>query len=278
MADTIWKRFGNVENYVEPFAGSIAVLLANPNPSKIETVNDIDCYIANFFRALALDPDNVIKYADNPVNEADLHARQTWLLSSSTNEWRAKMHSDPDHYDSKIAGWWVWGICASIGTNWLQSKNLNSVPHLSSAGQGIHGITKDMSEWLNDISKRIRSVRVTCGDWSRVVTKSVTYNSVGLSKDGITGILLDPPYLLSGRDKVYNIDDDVFTNVCKWAVDNESPKMRIAVCGHDGTYDFPDTWTKYSWQSNGYGSMGNDRGRENAKKEVIWFSQSCIKV
>lgn len=29
-ADLVWARFGNVPNYVEPFAGSLAVLLARP--------------------------------------------------------------------------------------------------------------------------------------------------------------------------------------------------------------------------------------------------------
>lgn len=39
------------EHYVEPFAGSLAVLLAKP-PSAMETVNDLDGDIVNFWRVL----------------------------------------------------------------------------------------------------------------------------------------------------------------------------------------------------------------------------------
>jgi DNA adenine methylase len=41
VADIVWDRFGDVANYVEPFFGSGAVLLARPHPPRIETVNDL---------------------------------------------------------------------------------------------------------------------------------------------------------------------------------------------------------------------------------------------
>lgn len=49
-APLIWECLGNVTNYVEPFAGSLAVLLLRPwGPGRNETVNDKDCYVANFW-------------------------------------------------------------------------------------------------------------------------------------------------------------------------------------------------------------------------------------
>jgi hypothetical protein len=80
VADLVWERFGDVPNYVEPFAGSLAVLLRRPHPPRIETVNDLDCFIANFWRAIQHDPEAVAHYANWPVNEADLHARHLWLV------------------------------------------------------------------------------------------------------------------------------------------------------------------------------------------------------
>src|SRR3989454_6980254 len=41
----------NCHHYCEPFAGSAAVLL-NRTPSPVETYNDIDADVANFFRVL----------------------------------------------------------------------------------------------------------------------------------------------------------------------------------------------------------------------------------
>lgn len=40
-ASLIWERLGDVPNYVEPFFGSGAVLLARPHEPGIETINDL---------------------------------------------------------------------------------------------------------------------------------------------------------------------------------------------------------------------------------------------
>jgi DNA adenine methylase len=117
VSSEVWTRFGDVRNYVEPFAGSLAVLLGRPSEPKVETVNDKDCYLANFWRAVQQDPEQVAFFADSPVNEADLHARHLWLVSTARARAEAVM-SDPDHFDAKVAGWWVWGLCAWIGTGW----------------------------------------------------------------------------------------------------------------------------------------------------------------
>ncbi len=132
VADLVWDRFGNVPNYVEPFFGSGAVLLARPHTPGIETINDMDCLVANFWRAVQHNPGGVAEHADNPVNEADQHARHLWLCSQE--EFRERMKTEPDFYDERIAGWWVWGQCIWIGSGWCSVK----LPHLGDAGTGIH--------------------------------------------------------------------------------------------------------------------------------------------
>lgn len=127
-AHLIWSRLGDVSNYVEPFAGSLAVMLARPHTPRIETVNDRDCYLANFWRALKSDPERVARYADWPVNEADLHARHRWLCSRK--RFAVRMLAEPDYYDAKIAGWWAWGISQWIGGGWC------SKPEWSGRGAG----------------------------------------------------------------------------------------------------------------------------------------------
>jgi hypothetical protein len=119
VAAEVWARLGNVANYCEPFFGSGAVLLLRPHAPKIETVSDLDSYLCNFWRATKHDPEAVVEYADGPVMEADLHARHRWLvLSDDAAAFRERMRHDPDYYDPKIAGWWVWGICCWIGSGW----------------------------------------------------------------------------------------------------------------------------------------------------------------
>ena len=131
-AHLVWPRFGDTINYVEPFAGSLAVMLMRPHPPKNETVNDLDCYLANFWRALQADPAGVAENADWPVNEADLHARHQWLHKQE--EFRERMHSERDFYDAKIAGTWVWGISAWIGDNWCRTSVQRGMPNPRAQG------------------------------------------------------------------------------------------------------------------------------------------------
>jgi site-specific DNA-adenine methylase len=198
VADLVWERFGDVANYVEPFAGSLAVLLGRPHTPRTETVNDLDCYLANFWRALQADPDAVARWADWPVNEADLLARHRWLQTRAA--FREQMHADPEYHDAKIAGWWVWGLSAWIGSGWCAHARVpEQLPHLGNAGMGVHRPTQKLphlgdagrgvlAEYLGSLASRLRRVRVACGEWDRVLGDSVTF------KHGTTGVFLDPPY------------------------------------------------------------------------------------
>lgn len=119
-AALIWRALGDPPNYVEPFFGSGASLLARPpklpGRARTETVNDLDCYLTNFWRAVRADPAGVASWADWPVSELDLHARHRWLVSRE--EVRRQMRADPDWFDVQVAGWWVWGLSQWIGSGW----------------------------------------------------------------------------------------------------------------------------------------------------------------
>ena len=158
VAASVWQRFGNVPNYVEPFAGSLAVLLGRPHAPKIETVNDKDCYLANFWRAVQHAPDEVARWADYPVNEIDLHARHRWLIGQES--FRQKMLDDPEYYDVRIAGWWVWGLCSWIGSGWC-SASYQSLPYLGSMGQGMYALSQKLPH-LGDAGRGIH--RTTLDD------------------------------------------------------------------------------------------------------------------
>lgn len=125
-AHLVWPRFGNVPNYVEPFFGSGAVLLARDVAPHLETVNDADCYLANFWRALVSNPEVLATHADWPINEADLHARHQWLMNQS--EFRERMKTDPEYFDVKVAGWWVWGLSQWIGSGWCSPSERTQKP------------------------------------------------------------------------------------------------------------------------------------------------------
>lgn len=128
VSPLIWKRFGDVPNLVDPFFGRNTLVLSRPHwdnergdfgvnkSHRTETINDIDCFVANFWRSVKNDPDKVAHYADWPVSEVDLHARHLWLVNQE--EFINAMRQDPEYFDPKIAGWWVWGINLWIGGGW----------------------------------------------------------------------------------------------------------------------------------------------------------------
>ena len=120
VAHLVWERFGDVRHYVEPFAGSLAVLLGRPHPPRVETVNDLDPYLANFWRAVRADPHGVAEHADWPISEADLHARHQWLVEQA--DFRESILADPHYYDVLVAGWWVWGLSVWIGGEWCSER------------------------------------------------------------------------------------------------------------------------------------------------------------
>ncbi len=86
VALEVWRRFGDPKNYIEPFCGSCAVLLARPSEPKIETVNDMDGLLTNFWRAVRAEPDAVADLMNWPVNEIDLEARHKWLCAQPAKD------------------------------------------------------------------------------------------------------------------------------------------------------------------------------------------------
>ena len=147
IAPKIWEAIGDVDNFIEPFFGSGAVLLARPDwhQGTCETVNDIDAYICNFFRALRAVPDEVAAHCDSlRVDETDLLATHLWLVNSG-KERIAKLEADRDYYDAKVAGLWVAGINQWIGSGWCSGEGpwqlidgAVQLPHLGNAGRGVN--------------------------------------------------------------------------------------------------------------------------------------------
>ena len=306
----VWARFGDTPNYVEPFAGSMAVLLGRPakHAAKIETVNDLDGFIANFWRAVQFDPDSTASWADWPVIESDLTARHAWLVGQRESLLR-RLEGDPEFFDAKIAGWWVAGVCGWIGGGFCSGEgpwqvvggelvNVRKMPHLTNAGRGVNrsmphvgnagqGVNRSMphvgnagrgvNRWFTDLSERLRRVRVLNGDWERALSESVTI------RHGMTSVFLDPPY---GEEveqtRVYATDSGtVSADVRKWCVENgDNALLRIALCGyegegHDKLLDYG--WTAHAWKaSGGYGGGRDSIGDANRHKERIYFSPACI--
>lgn len=315
VATEAWSRFGSVRNYIEPFFGSGAVWLACPlQPRPVAAVNDMNAYVANFWRAVAAEPDAVAGYCDWPVNEIDQEARHRWLVAVDNGVHRRtalaeRMAHDPDYYDAKVAGWWAWGLSAWIGKGWCDGEyhpesgegvgsqtctNGAKLPHISNAGMGVHcqlphighagkGVhgarSAVLCDWFRDLQAAFRGVRVCCGDWSRLCRSD---SALGLGDLAPVAVFLDPPYGAEDRDNCYGIHDSftVAADVRAWCIDHgDDSRLRIALCGYsgEGHEDLAERgWTAYSWQAKGGYSNVRGARNQNAAREAIWFSPHCL--
>lgn len=392
IVDMVWDRLGNPVNVVEPFAGSLAVLLARPHAPTIETVNDLDGHLINLWRSIQQAPDIVAHYADQPVHEIELHARHKYL-TALRGRLAARLLDDPFYCNPMIAGWWIWGLCAWIGSGWcsgsqpkkrpelgagesgrprngkgVHTKGMHSgqlpdlgaraegqtggrgvhrasmrLPHLGAGtggeddhpcahyGQGVHaagmraggqlpkvsggsgngpmakagdgvhsGATRSrLPEVFAALSNRLRYVRVTCGDFERILSPAVTW------RHGLTGVFLDPPYppdagLAGGLYASTRTEREVFDRCFRWAITNGARNdLRIAFCYYDGVTVRPVAengepahgpaedvtralkrhgWDVVAWKAHG-GYSGQSEGENvNAARERVAFSPACLRA
>ena len=306
MADIIWQALGQPKHYIEPFFGSGAVLLQRPDYDPTihtETICDKDGFIANVWRAIQFAPEKTAEYCDWPVNHADLSARKKAMIKRMP-ELLPKLIEDEKFFDVEIAGYWIWAASCWIGSGLTITgqiphignagkgvhkigkrphignagkgvHKIGQIPHISDAGKGVHKkYNANIYDWFEQLSIRLRYVRVVCGDWTRVCGGNWQDNM------GNVGIFFDPPYGVSDRDtNVYNVDSmDVAHDVRKWAIERGKIKTyRIVIAGYDEHNDLADYgWTSHAWKAQGgYANVGDGRGKENRQKEVLWFSPYC---
>ena len=270
------------------------MLLGAPPGKRVETINNADGFVSNFWRSIAKCSEDVAHHADWPVNETDLFARHSWLVRQ-TKSLTERLHADPDWFDVKIAGWWCWGACNWIGTGWCSGDGpwvndgerivkrtgeggvRSQLPHLSS-GQGINRTTEQprrayIMDWFALLHERLRDVRVTCGDWSRVVKDSVT------TRHGLTGVFLDPPYTKGAMDYAAGgVGGALADEVRAWCLANGDDKLlRIVLCGHAGEHDelLAHGWHIRTWAAR-KGYALSDEAVQNSKDETLWCSPHCV--
>ena len=299
-APLVWRALGDPAGYVEPFAGSAAVLLARTlKGRRVETLNDADGWLVNAWRAIRLAPDDVAEHAFGPVTEIDYHARLAWLQERRDAELVAWLEGNPEAHDPKAAGWWLYVLACGIGDPFGPGpwrvvdghlRDTRELPHLGNAGQGVNrklphlgnagrGVNRELPHlgnagqgaltlYMRRLAERLSRVRITCGDWQRVVKPSVLRSGSG--GDGGRAVFLDPPYATSGD--LYAHREDVGEAVRTWCR-TASPDLRIVLCGYDDEHD------SLGWRSiegrSGRGAGYSTRA-DNGRRERLWLSPACF--
>src|SRR3990172_8019346 len=112
----IWRRFGKLNMYIEPFCGSAAILLGRPRHLRcgIEYLNDLDGMLVNVWRAIKADPDGVAKAIPLLAHEWNLLAVHR-VLQARWTEIQDKCKADLDFHDAELAGYWLYRNALWIG-------------------------------------------------------------------------------------------------------------------------------------------------------------------
>ena len=310
-APAVWRALGDPAGYVEPFAGSAAVLLARPpfKGRRTETLNDADGWLVNAWRAIQHSPHETAAHAHGPVTEIDYHARLAWLQERRTPELVAWLEGDPEAHDPKAAGWWLYVLACGIGDPFGPGpwrvidghlRDTRKLPHLGDAGRGVNrelphlgnagqGVNRELphlgdagkgeqqarlTHYFLRLAERLASVRITCGDWRRVLTPSVTRSGTG--GDGSRAIFLDPPYATSGD--LYAVTEGhetISAQVRDWCL-TAPPDLRIVLCGYDTEHAELEAHGWVVTDGKAGGGAGYSTNSASGRRERLWLSPECI--
>ena len=170
------------EHYIEPFAGSLAVLLAKPR-SKIETVNDLDEDLMTFWRVLREQPE-----------ELERHARLTPYSRKELNNASQEL----SHLDDMERARRVW-VRLSQGRRNSMSRN-QGWRSAKAAGVGMSRPTylETFANRFEAVAERIAGVTLESMD----AIEMIQY----YGGDPSVCIYADPPYLGSIRSTGYEVE------------------------------------------------------------------------
>lgn len=244
IADQIVALLPSHLHYVEPYAGSLAVLLAKPR-SKMETVNDLDRDVMTFWRVLRDRPDDL--------------ARVAALTPHSRAEHLEAYTDHPDELE-QARRVWVRLTQGRAGTMRKTGWRHYVDPHGSSIPMAAY--LEAYRERLYPAAARLMDVSLECLPGLEVIAKYGTHPDVLL--------YVDPPYLGSTRARNYRHEMGAESDHRELAEALRAARAAVVLSGYDsplyrGLYD---GWHRHEIRT-GTGQANGWRDRV----EVLWSNR-----
>lgn len=249
--DWIFPLLPECHHYVEPFSGSASILL-NRKPAEIETINDIDGSLVNFFRVLRDSPDELV--------------RQISMTPISRSEYLQAIEADrADDGDltalEKARRFYVRARQArgGLSQNGRQSQWTNHVPVSSCRMSDVVARWQTGCTELEEIAIRLLSVQMD---------NRPAVEVLGLYDHGDTLFYCDPPrFQETGKGRCAHAsgmtesDHEAFLE----AVNDISGLVAISGYASDLYMDCLSDWMMHVEPE----SHSNERKREE-RKEILW--------
>lgn len=198
LADIILENIPEHITYLEPFFGSGAVFFSK-GPSQIETINDLDSRVYNFFKVCRDSPEKL--------------AMAAYLTPMSRQEQMESVNENPDTLESArrflTQSWQSIGGVQRHKTGWR--SNIDKI------GGKLHE-WNEIPERILEVADRLKCAQIENQDAVKLLQR---YNR----KDVFAYV--DPPYLLSTRKgRYYETDME----------DNQHPEFLVILREFEGKF------------------------------------------
>jgi DNA adenine methylase len=255
--DRLYPYFpSECHTYLEPFIGSGAVLVGNPNSYSVEYANDSNQDIVNFYNQVI----------ERPMELYSYYCRDFLTLDGSHESWYAFRDAEPSRDDHLNRASWFYIINKSCMNGILRYRKDGKCN--SSYCKTLKGRGWMTTEWIQAVSKRLADVQ-----FSNLDFKDFLQSYMDLAG---TFVFLDPPYAERTKDNpdgcvtVYNgkrftlADQEDLAAILKSAKFKWLMTLNDCQWTRDAYKDFniKDNWIQYSCSQ-------TSAGRKLTKEVII---------
>ena len=221
--------------YVEPYAGMLGVLLKR-RPAKVEIVNDLNKDIANWWRIVRDDYEELARRVALTPRSRDHVEEANRILYGKKRKTSSRMDRA-----------WALHVCLLMG--------MNSTTHYVGWKLTVR-LESPLRRWLAEdfavLAERMANVQIECRDAIWVM------NRVAGEKDAV--VYVDPPYPTATYGyKYHKVDVEGLTDAL------EAQKGKVAVSGYG------DEWDHLGWRVAEYKTTSNSAGHAQ-RTERLWMN------
>lgn len=244
-------------HYVEPFAGSLAILLAK-RQSFMETVNDLDCQVMAFWRVLRDRPADLER-----VCALTPHSRAEYTLNQEALRLGLPVpgdHPDPELEQARRV--WVVLTQGRAGTLCPTGWRHHTSP-AGANGLSMPGYLTSYRDRMHAAAQRLARVSLECRPALDVIEAYGRHSGVLL--------YVDPPYLAATRTSVqYRHEMPHAAEHRELAAALRDSSAAVVLSGYasplyDDLYD--------GWYRHEIATVTTQGGQRGARREVLWSNR-----
>lgn len=249
IAERIVALLPDHEHYVEPYGGSLAVLLAK-RPSRMETVNDLDAQLMTFWRVLRDRPADLER-----VSALTPHARAEHAAAYEP------VHDDHPDRQLEVARR-VWVLLSQGRAGTMRKTGWRFYIDPAGSSTSMPGYLDGYVNRMAAAAERLARVSLECRPALEVI------DAYGAQPDVL--LYVDPPYLGSTRARNYRHEMGAEADHRALAAHLEACRATVVLSGyHSPLYD--DLYA--GWHRREIATATGQAAQWSARTEVLWCNR-----